>query len=93
MEKVLWKLVGILSGLVAARTARTVLDKTWAKTKGGEPPRNPAAPGTTFSEAATWAIASGVALGLARMLAVRGSAKAWQKGTGHLPPGVEQVGA
>lgn len=93
MEKVLWKLVGILAGLFAARTSRSVLDRVWARTKGGEPPRNPAAPGTTWSEAVTWAIASGVALGLARMLATRGAASAWQKGTGHLPPGIEDVGA
>lgn len=93
MEKVLWKLVGILSGLVAARTTRAVMDKGWTRAKGAEPPRNPAAPGTTWSEAVTWAVASGIALGLARLLATRGAATAWRKGTGHLPPGLEEVGA
>ena len=38
-----WKVVGVLSGLIAARTAKKTLDKTWTKTRGGEPPRNPAA--------------------------------------------------
>lgn len=93
MEKVLWKLVGILTGLAAARAARTVLDRTWARTKGGEPPRNPAAPGTTWAEAASWAVASGIALGLARLVATKTAASAWRKGTGHLPPGLEEVGA
>ena len=92
MEKVLWKLVGILTGLAAAKTGRSVMDKAWARTKGGEPPRNPAAPGTTWSEALTWAVASGVAVAIARLFATRGAAAAWRKGTGHLPPGLEEVG-
>lgn len=92
MEKVLWKLVGVLTGVLAAKTGRSVLDKVWARTKGGEPPRNPAAVGTTWNEALTWAIASGIAAGVARLLATRGAASAWRKGTGHLPPGLEEVG-
>ncbi len=93
MEKVLWKLVGIVTGLVAAKAGRSVLDKAWARTKGGEPPRNPAAPGTTWGEAVTWAVASGIAVALVRLVATRGAASVWQKGTGHLPPGLEEVGA
>lgn len=92
MEKVLWKVVGLLSGLVAAKAGRSVLDKVWAKTRGGEPPRNPAAPGTTWGEAVSWAVASGIAVALARLVATRGAASAWQKAAGHLPPGLEDVG-
>lgn len=69
-----------------------MLDQVWARTKGGEPPRNPAAAGTTWNKALTWAIASGVAAGVARLLATRAAASAWRKGTGHLPPGLEEVG-
>lgn len=92
LAKVGWKVVGIGSGLVAAKATRAVMDKTYAKTKGGEPPRNPAAPGTSWGEAVTWAVASGVTLGIARLLATRGAAGAWRKTTGHLPPGLEEVG-
>jgi hypothetical protein len=92
VEKVLWKLVGILTGLFAAKTGRSVLDRAWARTKGGEPPRNPAAPGTTWGEAVTWAVASGVAVAIMRLLATRGAASAWKKAAGHLPPGLEEVG-
>lgn len=91
--KPVWKLVGITSGLVAARTTKKVLDKTWTKTKGSEPPRNPAAPGTSWGEALSWAVATGAALGVARLVAVRGAAQAWKKTTGSLPPGVEELGA
>ncbi len=92
VEKVLWKVVGVTSGLVAAKVGRSALDKTWAKTKGGEPPRNPASRDTTWTEAVQWAIASGVAVAVARLIATRGAASAWQKTTGHLPPGLEEVG-
>lgn len=92
MEKVLWKVVGLLTGLVSAKAGRSALDKVWAKTRGGEPPRNPAAPGTTWGEAVTWAVASGVAVALVRLVATRGAASVWQKAAGHLPPGLEDVG-
>jgi hypothetical protein len=92
VEKVLWKLVAVLAGLMAAKAGRSVLDKTWARTRGGEPPRNPAAADTTWGEAVAWAAASGVAVALARLVATRGAASAWRKGTGHLPPGLEEVG-
>lgn len=91
--KILWKVVGATTGLVAARATKTALDKSWRKAVGDEPPRNPAAPGTDWKQAAVWAAASGTALGLAKVAATNGAAKAWQKTTGHLPPGVESVGA
>ena len=91
--KVGWKVVGITSGLLAARTSKTVLDKTWQKTQGDEPPRNPAAPGTTWPKALSWAVASGAGMAVARLIAMRGAAQAWKKTTGKLPPGIEEVGA
>lgn len=88
-----WKLLGISSGLMAAKLSRSVAEKIWVKTKGGNPPRNPASWETTWGEALSWAVATGVAAGVARMLASRGAAHAWEKTTGHLPPGLEEVGA
>ena len=92
VEKVLGTFVGVGAGLVAAKVGRSVMDKGWAKAKGGEPPRNPAAAGTTWGEAVQWAVASGIAVAIARLLATKGAASAWQKATGHLPPGLEEVG-
>lgn len=93
VEKLLYKLVGILGGVVAAKLARSTAEKVWKRThQGTEPPRNPAVPGTSWNEAVMWAVASGVAAGIARLLATKGAASAWAKGTGHLPPGLEEVG-
>lgn len=91
--KVLWKLFAVLTSLLAARLVKTVLDTTWRKGVGDDPPRNPAAPGTDWKEAAAWAAASGTALALTKVAATTGAAKAWEKATGSLPPGVESVGA
>ncbi len=90
--KLVYKVLGVGAGVVSAKIARSVLDKGWARTKGGEPPRNPAVPGTSWGEALSWAIASGVAVGVARLIATKGVAGGWVKATGALPPGVEEVG-
>lgn len=87
-----YKVVGIGAGVVATKVARSVLDKGWEKARGGEPPRNPAVPGVGWTEAISWAVASGVAVGMAKLLATKGAANAWVKATGSLPPGVEEVG-
>lgn len=93
VAKVGWKVVGVATGLAAAKATRKAMDVGWSKTRGGEPPRNPASRETDWSEAIAWAVASGIALGLARLLAARGTAKLWEKATGSLPPGLETVGA
>ncbi len=93
VAKVGWKVVGMATGLAAAKATRKALDVGWSKTRGGDPPRNPASRETDWSEAIAWAVASGIALGLARLLAARGTAKLWEKATGSLPPGLETVGA
>ncbi len=86
-----WRLLGGLSAVLAGVAARKVLTKGWSATTGNSPPANPAAPGTRWREAIPFAIASGAAMGLARMLATRKAAGYYRKSTGHLPPGMEEV--
>jgi len=90
-RELLWKLVGMLSGLVAGTATRSLLRAGWRRTKGGDPPTNPASPSTGWSEAVAWAVASGVALAVTRLVAQRGAAEAWKKSTGSYPPGLETV--
>lgn len=92
-SKIVWKVLALGSGLVASRVTKGVLTTGWKRTRGTEPPRNPAAPRTQWKEAFAWAAASGTALAVSRVAATNGAARAWQKTTGHLPPGVEEVGA
>jgi len=83
--------VGSLSGIAAGLGARALLRASWRRTVGGDPPTNPASPSTRWSEALTWAVASGVAMAVTRLVAQRGAAEAWKATTGSYPAGLETV--
>jgi hypothetical protein len=86
------KLVGIATGIVVRKVTDKALSKVWQKTKHQQPPADPAAPGTPWGEALSWAVASGVAMAVARLLATRGTAAAKMKVTGKAPEGLEGPG-
>ena len=86
------KLVGIATGVVVRKVSDKALEKVWLRTKHSTPPADPAAPGTPWGEAISWAIASGVAMAVARLLATRGMATAKIKLTGEVPEGMEPPG-
>ena len=92
-QRTLWRLTGLATGALAAALARKALDRLWQSVRGAEPPRNPASRETTWGEAIAWAAASGVAMGVARLVTARGAAAGWQAATGALPPDLEEVGA
>ena len=84
-------MIGSLSGVTAGSATRALLRAGWRRTRGGDPPSNPAAPGTKWSEALIWAASSGVAMAVTRLVAQRGAAEAWKATTGGYPPGLETV--
>ena len=86
------QLIGIATGVVMRKVSMSVLDKVWRKTKRTEPPSDPASPGTPWGEALTWAAASGVAVGVGRLVATKGVATAKLKLTGEAPEGMEGPG-
>jgi len=86
------KLVGIGAGIVVRKISEKALDKAWRKTRHTSPPADPSAPGTPWAEALSWAVASGVAVGVARLVATRGAATATAKLTGRPPKGMEGPG-
>ena len=90
-KRVLWKVVGTVVGILSGMATRTVLRSVWRKVRGGDPPTNAAAPGTSWNEALMWAAASGVAMAVTRLVAQRGAAEAWKAETGTYPPGLEEV--
>jgi hypothetical protein len=87
----LWRMVGAGAGLGAGLVARKVLERLWRATRGEDPPSNPASPDTTWGEALVWAVASGVALAVIRLVAQRGAAEAWRAVTGEYPEELETV--
>ncbi len=90
-KRMMWKVVGSLSGIVAGTATRNLLQAGWRRARGGDPPTNPAAPGTKWSEALVWAVASGVAMAVTRLVSQRGAAGAWKAATGSYPEGLETV--
>lgn len=88
-----WKVLATGSALVAGIAAKKILETAWEKSTGKTPPRNPESPETTWAEAAGWAVLSGVVYGLARLVATRQAAKYYRRSTGHLPKGLQDVGA
>ena len=90
-QELLWKVVGGLSGVAAGMATRRLLQTGWRRVRGGDPPTNPAAPGTAWSEALAWAAASGVAMAVTRLVAQRGAAGAWKATTGRYPEALESV--
>ena len=91
MQKLMWQAIGAVAGALAGSLTRRILTAAWQRTRGQNPPTNPASPQTTWSEAVIYTIASGVAIAVARLFAQRGAAAAWEKATGSLPPGLEEV--
>ncbi|MGA8995957.1 MAG: DUF4235 domain-containing protein [Nocardioidaceae bacterium] len=86
-----YSLAGLAATVVATIIARKAMTATWKVSTGKEPPTNPEHPDVSMAEAVAWAVASGVAVGIARMLAGRKTAEYYRRSTGHLPGNLEDV--
>jgi hypothetical protein len=91
MEKTIWKLAATGAAVVAGMAVRSALMSLWRAVMKNDPPNNPADPATSWGEAIAWTAATGMAIGVARMVASRGAAAGWQRYTGTLPPGLQDV--
>jgi hypothetical protein len=86
----IWTVFSLLSAVAAATVARKGLNTSWKAATGKNPPENPADPDVDVKEAIAWAVLSGVAVAVARMLAQRKAASYYARSTGHLPPGLKK---
>ena len=80
-----YSLLEVVATVGATMLARKAMTVTWKLSTGKQPPSNPEHPDVSIGEAALWAAASGVAVGLARMLATRKATDYYRRTTGHLP--------
>jgi hypothetical protein len=87
----MWRMTGAAAGVLAAALARRAIEQAWRSARGTDPPSNPASPETSWGEALAWAVASGVALAVVRLVAQRGAAEAWRAVTGEYPEDLESV--
>ena len=85
-----WSVYALAATVLATVAARKALTTSWKVATGKEPPQNPADPDVSIGEAVAWATVSGIAVGVARMLASRKAANYYRKSTGHLPPNLQE---
>ena len=88
-----WSAYALGATVIAGIAARKAMTTSWKVATGKNPPANPAHPDVSLGEAAAWAAVSGVAVGLARMLASRKAADYYRRSTGHLPANLEEASA
>src|SRR6195952_5962127 len=85
-----WSILSLVAALLGATVARKTLTSSWRAATGKNPPANPADPDVDLWEAVLWAVASGTAVQLVRMLLSRKAANSYKKSTGHLPPPLQK---
>jgi hypothetical protein len=86
-----WKGLAMGAATAAGILTNRLRRLAWIRTKKTEPPANPAARSTTWPDALAWAAASGVALGVAKLVAQRGAAAAWKAKTGGYPKALSEA--
>jgi hypothetical protein len=85
-KQLAWQGVALASGTLAAAAVRRAAVTTWRSTKHEDPPQNPAAREVSWTDALAWTIAVAVGAAVARVVAQRGAAAAWERATGDPPP-------
>ena len=90
-EKV-FKLLGTGLAIAAGVAAKQVATQGWKLVMNDDPPANPEDPDTQMWEAVTWALASGAAIALARLVMTRKWTQYYIKSTGSIPENADSVG-
>ena len=88
-----WKVFGGITAIVAGLAARKAVEVAWKTTLRKDPPETPESPHHPWTDAAAWAVVSGVAVALARLVATRKAARVWARANGELPPSLDQPAA
>jgi hypothetical protein len=81
-----WRAVTIGSGALAGLATQRVLEVIWKTLRGSTPPKVPGDRRPSWVDALSWAVATGVGVGVARLLAVRTAAVVWEAAIHEPPP-------
>lgn len=65
---------------------RQGLHSAWKLAMHDDPPLDPTSRDVSWRDAILWTVASGVVIGLGRLIARRGAAAGWERLTGQAPP-------
>jgi hypothetical protein len=95
VQKYGWRAIVIGTGALTGLATQRVIELVWTAVRGSKPPKLAADRSSPWPEAVSWAVATGVGVGVARLLAVRAAAALWETAV-HAPPpepGLEQSAA
>ena len=84
-QKIVWNLYAAAVGPVTVIVAQKAVSAAWRLATGGEPPEAND-PDTPLDEAITWALASGIGIGITQLLVNRFAANRWQAAMGTPAP-------
>jgi hypothetical protein len=81
-----WMLVAGGAAAFGGMLVTQGLNQAWRVIRKEEPPQDPTAWDVEWKDAIAWTVATGVMMGLGRLLARRGAAAGWHRITGERPP-------
>jgi hypothetical protein len=81
-----WRAVSYLAGAAAGLITQRTLEPAWKGLRRGTPPPAAADRRSSWVEALSWAVATGVGMGVTRLVAVRSAAAVWEAATHEVPP-------
>ncbi len=84
-QKLVWNIYAGLVGAVTAIVAQKAVTGAWRLVTGDEPPE-PTDPRTPIAEALSWALASGIGIGISQLLMSRVAANRWEAVMGTPAP-------
>ena len=84
-RKVMWRIVGAGSALLAGQAIKLGMEQGYKATRGSVPPR-PWQKGTRLRSALMWTAVSAVAISLSEVLAEHAAGISWKRVTGKQPP-------
>jgi Protein of unknown function (DUF4235) len=85
-KQVGWRAVSYGAGAVAGLATERVVEQMWRGVRHGQHPPVPADRHGSLIDALSWAVATGVGMGVSRLMAVRGAAVVWEAATHEAPP-------
>jgi Protein of unknown function (DUF4235) len=80
-----WKAIAVGTGALTGYATQRVIEFIWTTVRGSRPPKLAADRNSPWPEAVSWAVATGIGVGVARLLAVRTAAVLWEAAV-HAPP-------
>lgn len=86
VQKFGWRAIAIGTGALTGLAAQRVIEFIWTALRGSRPPKVAADRSSPWPEAVSWAAATGIGVGVARLLAMRTAAALWEAAVHEPPP-------